>query len=171
MIATSVCLLGASAFGQNATPSKANTQTATCNFDDQHQIVLNYEPLKINKKDQENYLGGKIHYGKVWEPGKQAMTLLTNTPVNIDGKQLPIGGYTVYLVPQRQEWTLIVSKNTNALAKYDESQDVARAPMQIGQLPHAEPEFSVYFAHSGPKECTMRVDLADTRAWVPFDQK
>lgn len=170
-IVMSACVLCVCAFAQNAKPANADTQSATCSFDDQHQLVLNYEPLKISKKDEENYLGGKVRYGKVWEPGTEAMTLLTNTAVSIGGRDLPMGGYTVYLVPQHQQWTLIVSKNTNPSAKYDESKDAARAPMQTGQLPQPEQQFSVYFAHTGPKECTMRVDLADTRAWVPFEQK
>lgn len=158
------------ALGQNSTSTNPGPATATCNFSDQQQLAVEYQKLDLGKNDK-NFIGHQVPYGKVWEPGKQALTLFTNSPVSIDGTSVPVGAYTMYLIPDKDKWTLVVSKNTNKSAAYDKSKDVVRASMQTGQLPSPEPEFSVYFAHTGPKECTMRVDVADTRAWVPFQQK
>jgi len=166
-----LCILGCSfAFGQSSGPTAPGASTATCNFTEQKQLAVNYQPVTVGKHE-DDFLGHKVPYGKVWEPGKKAMTLFTNAPLTIGGSSLPVGAYTMYLIPERKAWTLVVSKNTDVSAAYDKSKDLVRAPMEIGQLPSPEPAFSVYFAHTGPTECTMRVDLADTRAWVPFEQK
>ena len=110
-------------------------------------------------------------YGKVWQPGKQSLTLFTNSPLTIAGTQVPVGAYTMYLIPNKKEWTLVVSKNTNPTAAYDQTMDLVRAPMQVGILTSTQLNFNVTFEHTGPKECTIRVDVADVGAWVPFQQK
>ena len=158
------------ALGQTSTSTNPGPATATCDFSDQQQLAVEYQKLELGKKDKD-FLGRQVPFGKVWEPGQQPLTLFTNSPVSIDGTNVPVGAYTLYLIPDKKEWTLVVSRNTNKSAAYDPAKDLVRAPMQIGQLPSPEPGFSVYFAHTGPKECTMRVDIADIRAWVPFEQK
>jgi Protein of unknown function (DUF2911) len=171
VLALVCCILGACyALGQNSSSDSIETITASCDFDSQNQVAVNYKAVQLGKK-AKTYLGDQVPYGRIWQPGKEAMTLLTNTPLSINGTQLSPGGYTAYLIPERKQWTFIVSKNTNPTAKYDKSQDLVRAPMETGQLPSPEPEFSVYFAHTGPKECTMRVDLADVRATLSVEQR
>jgi len=166
-----VCIVyTASAKGQQAPAANPEEATATCNFNDQQQLAVEYEPVTVGKKTAD-YIGDKVPYGKVWEPGKRPLTLFTNSPLMIAGSTVPVGAYTMYLIPDRKQWTLVLSKNTDRSAKYDKSKDLVRAPMDVGQLMTPEPGFSVYFAHTGPNECTMRVDIADTRAWVPFEQK
>jgi len=163
-----MCMLASMfAVAQKSTSANPEPATATCNFDNQKQLTVQYQQLKLSKKD-DDFIGHEARYGRVWEPGKKALTLYTNTPLTLAGNNLAVGAYTLYLIPDHRDWTLVVSRNTDVSAKYDKSKDLMRAPMEIGQLPLLEPEFSVYFAHTGPTECTMRVDIADTRAWVPF---
>ena len=170
-VLTVACVLGSAfAFGQISAATSPAPVTATCNFNDQMQLAVQYQRLTLGKEGKD-FLGHEAKYGQVWEPGEKALTLYTNTPLSIDGNSLAAGAYTLYLIPDRKDWTLIVSKNTDVGAKYDKSKDLVRARMDVGQLPSPEPDFSVYLAHSSPKVCTMRVDVADTRAWVPFEQK
>lgn len=170
ILALTLAASGSLAWGQDSTSTNPGPATASCNFSDQQQLAVQYQKLDLGKKAKD-FIGRQVPYGTVWEPGKQPLTLFTNSAVSIAGSNLPIGAYTMYFIPDKKQWTLVVSKNTNRSAAYDQSKDVVRAPMEIGQLPSPEPEFSVYFAHTGPKECTMRVDIAGTRAWVPFEQK
>jgi hypothetical protein len=170
VLALSLAVGVVAAVGQNSTSTNPGPATATCNFSDQQQLAVQYQKLDLGKKDKD-FIGHQVPYGKVWEPGKQPLTLFTNSPVTVGGTKVPVGAYTMYLIPDKKDWTLVVSKNTDRSAKYDQAKDLLRAPMETGQLPSAEPQFSVYFAHTGPNECTMRIDVADTRAWVPFEQK
>lgn len=172
------CILWASQlFGQKSTstdpkPDAAdpNLATASCNFDDQDQLAVQYARVKLAKIPKD-YIGHDVHYGAIWEPGNRALTMFTNSPVSLAGHAIPAGGYTLYLIPDRKEWTLIVSKNTDITAPYDKAKDLARAQMETGTLPSPEPQFSVYFGHTGPKECTVRFVIADIGAWTAFEQQ
>ncbi len=55
--------------------------------------------------------------------------------------------------------------DAQAGGKYDEQQDLARIPMQFGELPKPESEFTAYFAHVAPDQRNMRLDLQKARAW------
>ncbi len=167
-----VCILSSCfAVGQAAPSADPGSSTATCDFSNQQQLAVQYQPLTIAKKDKDNFLGHQVPYGKVWEPGKQSLTLFTNSPLTIAGTTIPVGGYTMYLIPNKKAWTLVVSKNTNPTATYDQAMDIVRAPMEIGILTATEAKFNVSFEHTAPNECTLRVDIADVGAWVPFQQK
>ena len=64
-----------------------------------------------------------------------------------------------------------MSKSTDTSGKYDEGEDLFRVPMESGELPSPENELSIYFAHIAPDQCSMRLDLGSSRAWVIFQEK
>ena len=138
--------------------------TAVCNFDATKQIAVEYERVSFDVK--KRFWGKEVHYGKVWGPGGKPMTLFTNTPISIAGTNLAAGAYTLFVIPEEKRWILVVSKSSDTSGRYDEKLDAARVPMEFGELPSAEPEFSVYFGHVASDQCSMRLDLEKTRAWV-----
>ena len=99
------------------------------------------------------------------------MTLFTETGVTLGNTLVPAGAYTVYLLPSRKDWTLIVSRNMTIDGKYDENQDVVRANMQTGELNQAEEQLNVFFGHTGAKRCEINVDYGKNRAWVDLMQE
>jgi hypothetical protein len=153
------------AFAQSADLS-AN---AACNFDSDRQISVDYQ--RFQHAQGKKALGSLVPFGKVWAPGGQPMTLFTNTPVSVGGKNLANGAYTMFVIPEEKWWTLIISKSTDTSGKYDESQDLARIRMEFGTLQNAEPSFSAYFAHVAADQCNLRLDLDQARAWVDFQRK
>lgn len=63
-----------------------------------------------SKKDREIF-GGLIPYGKVWRTGaNEATTFTTNKDLVIDGKKLPQGKYTLWTIPEKDQWTVIWNK-------------------------------------------------------------
>ena len=130
--------------------------TATCNFDDEKQLVVQYQRVPINTKKP---LALQVPFGKVWAPGGKAMTLFTNTPVQIGNVTVPIGAYTLYVIPGSSQWTLIVSKSTDVSGNYDDQKDLVRVPLDSGELPSPEAAFSLSFAHIAPQQCNIRMDL------------
>src|SRR4029078_3247429 len=91
--------------------------------------------------------------------------------VTFSGKSIPTGGYTMWTIPGKKDWSLIVSKNTSAGSAYDGAQDIARAQIDGGMLPDGEKEFKVFFGHLGPKVCELNVVYGKVRAWVEFKEK
>jgi Protein of unknown function (DUF2911) len=154
------------ALGTASAQGTSSNATATCNFDSAKQVAVEYQRIAFEVK--KTVLGKEIPYGKAWAPGGKPMTMFTNTPVTAAGKDIPIGAYTLFVIPEEKKWTLIISKSSG---KYDEQQDLARIPMQFGELLSPESEFSVYFAHVAPDQCSMRLDVDNVRAWVVISEK
>jgi hypothetical protein len=91
------------AFAQGAT----STGNATCNFDEDKQLAVEYQRVALNPKKP---IQGQVPFGKVWAPGGKPMTLFSNTPIQAGARLLPIGAYTMFVIPTSKQWTLIVSK-------------------------------------------------------------
>jgi hypothetical protein len=72
---------------------------------------------------------GVVSWGRTWTPGADSATRIETTgPLEIEGKTLPAGRYSVWVVPEESDaWTVIFSRAANAFhLSYDESQDALR---------------------------------------------
>lgn len=144
-------LLPRTAFAQ-----EASAVTATCNFNEEKQLVVEYQPVTISPKRP---LSSQVPSGKPWAPGGKPMTLFTNTPIQIGPRMLPVGAYTMFLVPSSKQWALIVSKSTDMSGAYKEQDDLVRIAMDSGELPNPETSLNASFGHVAPDQCNFRVDL------------
>lgn len=73
--------------------------------------------------------GGLLPYGAVWQAGAHMATWMeTNKDLSIDGNELKAGKYGFFVVPNKEEWTLIFNSNWDQHGKdeYDEKEDVLR---------------------------------------------
>ena len=128
-----------------------------CNFDEDNQVTIQYNP--VVKDPPRN--------GKVWSPG---VTLYVETPLIVGSSTLALGAYSVHCIPDKKNWTLIVNKNVASPAVYNSSEDVARAPMELGELPAPQKELQLAFAHMG-NECSLRAYYQKTGAFAAFTKK
>jgi len=135
-----------------------DSQTTFCNFDDGNQISIQYNPAV--KEQPRN--------GKVWSPG---ITMFVQTPLTFGGSQIGLGAYSVHIIPDRKNWTLIVNKGVAAGAAYNSAQDIARGSMDIGEIPDPMKSLQLSFAHMAPKECSLRVYYQKTGAFAEFMEK
>ncbi|OLE14549.1 MAG: hypothetical protein AUG89_01460 [Acidobacteria bacterium 13_1_20CM_4_56_7] len=126
-----------------------------CNFTDGNQVTIQYHPTV--KEEPRN--------GRVWSPG---ITLYVQTPLKLGGSEIPLGAYTIYLTPDRKNWTITVNKNVTAGTAYNSAQDVAHAPMEVGEIPEPTKQLQLSFAHMAPKQCSLRVYYQKTGAFVDF---
>jgi Protein of unknown function (DUF2911) len=164
MLAICVVLLSHFAFPQNAPTSEDNRATAYCDFDDGQEISLRYSNAAATSKDEP-------HNGRVWMPGGSAMTLFAGAALTLNSAAVPAGAYGVYVIPNKKEWTLIVNKNVNANSAYDEKQDLARAPMELGEVNSPDKQLLVSFAHTGPKVCSIRLYYGKVGAFAEFHEQ
>jgi hypothetical protein len=155
VVAVLVLLTTAVCSAQQAAPSS----TASCNLDDGRQIYIRFNPI-ASKND-------KLPNGKPWTPGGAPMTLFTEAQLSFGGATIPVGAYTVYPIPAKDKWTLVVNKNVAAGSSYDEKQDIARAPMETDQISQPSNELEVAFAHVGDK-CTLRIYFGKSASFAPF---
>lgn len=98
------------------------------------------------------------------------MTLFTEAQLTFGGAAIPVGAYTVYPIPGRDKWTLVVNKNVAAHTAYDEKQDVARSTIETDPVGQASDSLEVAFAHVGDK-CTLRIYFGKVATFAPFTAK
>jgi hypothetical protein len=161
-------MLGCALVGWGMAQDAPAAATATCNFDQDSQLVVQYHPASINLKKS---LSTQVPYGRVWAPGGKPMTLFINTPVQIGPRLLPMGAYTMFVIPSAKQWTLVISKSTDMSGAYNEQHDLTRVPMDSGELPSPEAELNVSLGHTAPDQCTLRVDLDKTGHFTAFEKK
>ena len=140
------------------------TATITCDFADDKEITIQYNNSVMSDKDQPRN-------GRVWLPGGSPMTLFTQVPLVLNHVELPVGAYSVYVIPNKKEWTLVVSKNVTNPKTYDEKQDLVRASMEIGGVESPPKRLQASFAHVAPKQCSIRLYYEKTGAFVEFNEK
>lgn len=73
--------------------------------------------------------GGMVPFGELWRTGASDATILTTTDaITMAGKQLPAGSYSLFSIPNRGEWTIILNKHVggHGLDGYDEKNDILR---------------------------------------------
>jgi hypothetical protein len=138
------------------------SSTTSCNLDDGRQVYIRYNAVTAKNEKAPN--------GKPWTPGGAPMTLFTEAQLSFGGSTIPIGAYTVYPIPAKDKWTLVVNRNVTPGAAYDEKQDIARSTMETDQVSQPADELEVAFAHVGDK-CTLRIYFGKSASFAPFTAK
>ncbi|WPO84108.1 DUF2911 domain-containing protein [Chryseobacterium sp. JJR-5R] len=91
--------------------------------------------------------GGLEAYGKVWRAGaNEATTFETDKDLTVQGKKLPAGKYSFFLIPKESgTWTAIFNKEPKqwGVYKYAPSKDALRVDVKTKALP-ATQEALVY---------------------------
>ncbi len=139
----------------------APTSTTTCNLDDGRQVYVRYNPVSSKEKPAN---------GKPWTPGGTPMTLFTEAQLTLGSSVIPIGAYTLYAIPAKDHWTVVVNKNVTAGTAYDEKQDIARAPMETAQVEQPSEALELAFAHVGVR-CTLRIYMGKAASFADFTAK
>jgi hypothetical protein len=158
--------------------------------------------------EREGYIGGKwleVRYGRpikrgrdlfgpsdfadalndgapLWRAGANASTrLLTEVPIELGGKSIPPGEYTLFVDLKPNNWTLVVStwpaqtrydeKNKEALwgaYDYTPARDVVRVAMRLETLPHSFDQLSWEFIDMTDAAGRLAVMWDTKLASVPF---
>jgi hypothetical protein len=166
VLAVCLVLITQSLLATAAQQNDATDQTAsaTCDFTDDREITVQYNNSVMSEKDQPRN-------GKVWLPAGAPLTLFTQVPLILNHVELAVGAYSMYVIPNKKEWTLIVSRNVTSPKTYDEKQDLVRAPMEIGGVDSPPKKLQVSFAHTAPKVCSIRLYYEKTGAFAEFNEK
>ena len=100
------------------------------------------------QKDNRSIFGQLIEYNKVWRLGaNEATEIEFFRDVNIAGKKVLKGRYTLYAIPTEAKWTLIINKDTDTWGAfvYDEKKDLLRTDVPVQTLPSPVDAFSMSF--------------------------
>ena len=85
--------------------------------------------------------GKLVPYGKIWRTGANEATVFeTDQDVSINGSNLTKGKYALFTIPEKEEWTIIFSKNSSQWGTYSykASEDVLRVKAKAASAEHQE---------------------------------
>jgi hypothetical protein len=110
--------------------------------------------------------GELVPFGEVWRTGANGATLLTfSTDVIISGKNVPAGQYALYAIPNKSEWTMILSKNTKLWGAigYNESDDLVRFNVSPNKLSRNYETMEITFADMTDTGANLSIKWETTR--------
>lgn len=151
---------------------------ACCNVNVHAQDLKIPQPSTLQKIEQDfglgqititysrpNVKGRKIFgetepYGIVWRTGANAATKikLTDT-ILIEKRPLPPGEYSMFTIPQPNEWTVIFNQTANQWGaySYDSTKDVLRLKIKPHKLDKKLETFTIQFANAFVEHCDLQL--------------
>jgi hypothetical protein len=136
------------------------------------EVKLDHKLIKINYNTPfmrgRKIVGGLVPYGKVWRTGANpATTLITKANLKIGSLDVPAGTYTIYTLPNADQWLLIINKQTGQWGTvYHEDQDLGRTPMESKTLPTPQEKMSISFEHTKGNATELHVKWDTTDEYV-----
>jgi tetratricopeptide (TPR) repeat protein len=136
-VSLSVILFLAAALNTKAqqirTPSPSPTSKVTQNVG-LTDITITYSRPGV--KDRV-IMGNIVAYGQMWRTGANASTRFEiSDDITVEGKPLKAGAYSLFTIPNENEWTIIFNSNVQAgIGNYKESEEALRVNVKPVKLP------------------------------------
>lgn len=94
------------------------------------EVKIDYNRPGVKKR---TIWGDLVPYNKVWRAGaNEATTISFSSDVLVEGKKLPAGTYSFFVIPNKDEWTLIFNKVSEQWGafEYNEAEDALRVTVK-----------------------------------------
>jgi Protein of unknown function (DUF2911) len=122
-----------------------------------------------NKRDREIF-GGLVPYGKVWRTGaNKPTTIKFSEAVKIGGQDVAAGEYAFYTIPNENEWTIILSKNTKLWGAYGYKPDADALRVTVKPITLADPVETFTIGFDNLKDDGATISLEWDKARVPVE--
>ena len=112
--------------------------------------------------------GKVVPYGRVWRAGaNENTTIVFSDDVTIEGKPLAAGKYGLHMIPDKEQWTVIFSKNASSWGSfsYDEKEDALR--VSVKPMP-SEMEPALLYTFDDVKDDSTLATLRWDKTAAPF---
>jgi len=144
--------------------------TATLDLGGGKSITIDYSSPRLKGRKLGTDLAP---YGEVWRTGaNESTTFVTTADITVGGTPVPAGNYTIFTIPNKDKWVLIISKKTGEWGTQypGASNDLARIDMKVSSLPSPVENFTISFDKSATGG-TLNMDWETTRASVAIAKK
>jgi Protein of unknown function (DUF2911) len=168
--ATCCTLLAATTYAQmsmpmdnsKALPSPAAETSVTLSG---KTITIHYNSPRLKGRT----IGSDIvPYGEVWRTGANpATTIITPINLKIGTLDVPAGTYTLFTLPNKDQWLFIVSKKTGEWGiPYPEGNDLGRTPMTSKPMSSSQENMSISFENTHGATTELHVKWGTTDQYV-----
>ena len=118
--------------------------------------------------------GGLVPYDNLWRTGANASTKITfDNDVIIEGKDLGKGTYALYTIPGKEEWTIIIHKNTThwGTGGYNTAEDAIRFKVEPTTLGNTVETFTIGISNINLGIGYVDIAWENTQASFKIDTK
>jgi len=156
-----------SADAQLRTPAPSPTQTIKQDFG-LSSVELSYSRPGMKGR---KVFGDLVPFGKVWRTGANSATTINfGEEVTIGGKKIPAGKYGLLSIPDKNSWTLIISKQLDVTspAAYKQDMDVVRVDAKTMKMDDNMESFTMQFANVKSTSCELHIMWENTAVALPI---
>lgn len=154
--------------GQALMPQVSSSQTVIQDFG-LGKVTLNYSRPSMNNR---KIFGTLEPYGAVWRTGANGATTLTFTDeISINGNKVPAGKYALFTIPNKDNWTIILNKNTELWGAYEykKEDDLLRIDVKPSKLNNPIETFSIVFSDVKPGKMNLDLMWENTLVSIPME--
>lgn len=152
---------------QLRTPAPSSTQTIKQEFG-LGTVELSYSrPSAKGRK----VMGDLVPFGNVWRTGANNATLITfSDPVTIGDKKVPAGKYGLLTIPDKDKWTIIITKQQDVTSPsaYKAESDVARAEVKPVAMSNKVETFTMQFSDVKSNTIALNMMWENTAVSLPI---
>ena len=133
------------------------------------KVTLTYHRPDVKGR---KIFGGLIPYGEVWRTGANNETTIEfSTDVKLNGVPIPAGKYGFFTIPDRDEWTVIIDKNSKMWGafSYNPAEDLVRFKVKPITLPALVETFSIEIRDIHDDSAEMNILWETTRIPITID--
>jgi hypothetical protein len=148
----------ATAIGANAQEKKASPPKVAQGTFNGTAVTINYSSPSVKNRA---IWGELVSFGKVWRAGaNEATTIETDKDLMIEGQKLPAGKYAIFVIPEKNESTVIFNKVWKQWGSsgYNDAEDAIKVKVKQ-QVRKEKAEQLVY--NFTPKEIVLSWDNWD----------
>jgi hypothetical protein len=134
-------------------------------------ITIDYSSPSVKGR---TIFGGLEPYGKVWRAGANEATIFTTSKdIEVGGKKLPAGKYSLFMTPGEKEWTVYFNSETGQWGVNDKgaNMDPAKTVVQVNIKPKDQKDVQEKLVYNViDKDFENGFDLVwdKTRVFVPI---
>ena len=133
-------------------------------------VTVNYgRPSARGRK----IIGGVVPYNHIWRTGaNEATTLNTEVDLVLGGTAIPRGTYSLYTVPSKTSWQLVVNKEVGQSGLvYHKQLDLARIKLQKAGLKDYVERLTISIERESPNSGALKLAWERTALTIPFTLK
>lgn len=101
------------------------------------RITLEYSRPRVQGR---KLFGHQVAWGQPWTGANWATTLEVNKPIRLQGREVPAGKYSLWMVPRQDEWTVFLDPNHKLFhfQKPDSTAEQIRVRVKPVDVAHVE---------------------------------
>lgn len=158
-------LISLNAAAQLKMPQSSSSQTLIQEFG-LGKVTVKYSRPNIKGRSISTDLAP---YGEVWRTGANDATVISFTDaVTLEGNAVAPGEYALFTIPGKDEWTIILNKETKQWGAYSykQSEDVLRFKVKTAKLKEKAETFTITFSNVTTSTASLDLNWGNIRVPV-----